>query len=281
MIKANHLGFNYPNGPTILDNLSFEVRKGEFVALIGQNGAGKTTLLKQFNGLLKPSSGEVLIDLVNTKDAPTAVLARKIGYLFQNPDHQIFMPTVAGEIGFGPGNLGLTKPEVERRVAEAAERVGLAAYLPENPLFLSKGQRQRVAFASLLAMRPEVLVLDEPTTGQDYREGIEIMEMVRELHQAGHTIIFVTHDMELVAQYAKRVIVLAQGRILADDTCRNVFYQPEILEATNLFPPQIARLVQQLDGADVRPGTAKALTVAELHEQIRNRMGGDRRVGCR
>jgi energy-coupling factor transport system ATP-binding protein len=280
MIKVNHLCFNYPNGPAVLDNLNFEVRKGEFVALIGQNGAGKTTLLKQFNGLLKPSSGEVLIDLVNTKDATTGVLARKIGYLFQNPDHQIFLPTVAGEIGFGPGNLGLTKPEVARRVAEAAERVGLTAYLTENPLFLSKGQRQRVAFASLLAMGPEVLVLDEPTTGQDYREGIEIMEMVRELHQAGHTVIFVTHDMELVAQYAKRVIVLARGRILADDICRNVFYQPEILQATNLFPPQIARLVQQFDAA-ARPGQANALTVAELYEQIRNRIGGDRHVGCR
>jgi energy-coupling factor transport system ATP-binding protein len=280
MIKVNHLCFNYPKGPAVLDDLNFEVRKGEFVALIGQNGAGKTTLLKQFNGLLKPSSGEVLIDLVNTKDATTGVLARKIGYLFQNPDHQIFMPTVAGEIGFGPENLGLTKPEVARRVAEAAERVGLAAYLKENPLFLSKGQRQRVAFASLLAMGPEVLVLDEPTTGQDYREGIEIMEMVRELHQAGHTVIFVTHDMELVAQYAKRVIVLARGRILADETCRNVFYQPEILRATNLFPPQIARLVQQF-GAPAQPGLAKALTVAELYEQIRHRMGGDRHVGCR
>jgi energy-coupling factor transport system ATP-binding protein len=279
MIKVNGLNFKYPNGATVLTDLNFEICKGEFVALIGQNGAGKTTLLKQFNGLLKPSSGEVLIDLVNTKTATTGVLARKIGYLFQNPDHQIFMPTVAKEIGFGPGNLGLSKAAVAGRVAEAAEQVGLTPYLQENPLFLSKGQRQRVAFASLLSMRPEVLVLDEPTTGQDYQEGLEIMEMVKELHQAGHTIIFVTHDMELVARYAKRVIVLAQGRILADDTCRNVFYQPELLRATNLYPPQIARLAQRFGIAPSEWG--KALAVKELYEQVLQRMGGHRNVGCR
>ncbi|MGD8400017.1 MAG: ABC transporter ATP-binding protein [Bacillota bacterium] len=279
MIKVNGLNFKYPNGATVLTDLNFEICKGEFVALIGQNGAGKTTLLKQFNGLLKPSSGEVLIDLVNTKTATTGVLARKIGYLFQNPDHQIFMPTVAKEIGFGPGNLGLSKTAVAGRVAEAAEQVGLTPYLQENPLFLSKGQRQRVAFASLLSMRPEVLVLDEPTTGQDYQEGLEIMEMVKELHQAGHTIIFVTHDMELVARYAKRVIVLAQGRILADDTCRNVFYQPELLRATNLYPPQIARLAQRFGIAPSEWG--KALAVKELYEQVLQRMGGHRNVGCR
>jgi energy-coupling factor transport system ATP-binding protein len=279
MIKVNRLNFKYPDGVTVLTDLNFEIRQGEFVALIGQNGAGKTTLLKQFNGLLKPSSGEVLIDLVNTKTATTGVLARKIGYLFQNPDHQIFMPTVAKEIGFGPGNLGFAKSEVADRVAEAAEQVGLTPYLQENPLFLSKGQRQRVAFASLLSMRPEVLVLDEPTTGQDYQEGIEIMEMVKQLHQAGHTIIFVTHDMELVARYAERVIVLAQGRILADDSCRNVFYQPGLLRKTNLYPPQIARLIQRFDVASY--GWGKALSVKELYEQVLQKMGGNRNVSCR
>jgi energy-coupling factor transport system ATP-binding protein len=279
MIKVNHLNFNYPDGVAVLDDLNFEIHQGEFVALIGQNGAGKTTLLKQFNGLLKPSAGEVLIDLVNTKESNTGVLARKIGYLFQNPDHQIFMPTVAKEIGFGPGNLGLSKTEVAARVADAARQVGLTPYLQENPLFLSKGQRQRVAFASLLSMRPEVMVLDEPTTGQDYQEGIEIMEMVKDLHRQGHTIIFVTHDMELVAQYAKRVIVLSQGKILADDTGPNVFYQPEILRATNLFPPQIARLVQLFG---VGPyGFSKTLSVAELYDQVRQKIGGNRNVSCR
>jgi energy-coupling factor transport system ATP-binding protein len=246
--------------------------------LIGQNGAGKTTLLKQFNGLLKPTSGEVVIAGVNTKESTTGILARKIGYLFRNPDHQIFMPTVEKEIGSGTGTLGLGKTEINIRVDQAAKKVGLTPYLKENPLFLSKGQRQRVAFASLLSMRPEVMVLDEPTTGQDYQEGIEIMEMVKDLHSKGHTIIFVTHDMELVAQYAKRVIVLSQGKILLDDSCQNVFYQPAILRETNLFPPQIARLTQMLDGGGERFG--KALTVAELYRQIRQRTGGADDVRC-
>ncbi|HBF40047.1 MAG TPA: energy-coupling factor ABC transporter ATP-binding protein [Firmicutes bacterium] len=266
MIQVTDVSFQYPNGFTILEHISFQINRGEFVALIGQNGAGKTTLLKQFNGLLKPTSGNILIDQVNTKDSSTGELARKVGYLFQNPDHQIFLPTVEKEIGFGPANLHLSKDEVKERVREAAAEVGLTQYLNENPLFLSKGQRQRVAFASLLSMQPEVMVLDEPTTGQDYQEGIEIMEMVKELHQKGHTIVFVTHDMELVAEYAQRVIVLSEGRILIDDVCRKVFYQPELLKQTNLFPSQIARLVQKFPDYSKRFG--QALTVRELYEQV-------------
>jgi energy-coupling factor transport system ATP-binding protein len=279
MISVNDVSFRYPNGPMILNRISFAIQPGEFVALIGQNGAGKTTLLKHFNGLLKPTSGSLRIADMDTRKTPTGQLAQKVGFLFQNPDHQIFMPTVAQEIGFGPKNLGLSKAQIEERVAAAAAGVGLTDYLRENPLFLSKGQRQRVAFASLLSMQPDVLVLDEPTTGQDYREGIEIMEMVRQLHGHGHTIIFVTHDMELVARYAKRVIVLSQGRVLLDDTCRNVFYQPQTLLATNLFPPQIARLAQKFERSP--HALPPVLSVAELHEAILRRWEGETHVGCR
>lgn len=278
MIKINRLTFQYPNSITVLDELSLEIKKGEFVALIGQNGAGKTTLLKQLNGLLKPSSGDVWINGVSTKETNTGSLARTVGYLFQNPDHQIFMPTVEKEIGFGPSNLKLSKEDVKQRVFEAAEQVGLTPYLSENPLFLSKGQRQRVAFASLLSMRPEVMVLDEPTTGQDFQEGIEIMEMVKKLHQQGHTIIFVTHDMELVAGYAKRVIVLSRGKILIDDSCRNVFYQPELLKETNLFPPQIARLVQKF--GNEYPIFERAISVSEMAEKVLKMSESETNVRC-
>ncbi len=278
MIKLDKLVFQYPNSIPVLNELSLEIKKGEFVALIGQNGAGKTTLLKQLNGLLKPSSGDVWINGVNTKDTNTGNLARTVGYLFQNPDHQIFMPTVEKEIGFGPSNLGLAKEEVKQRVIEAAAQVGLMRYLAGNPLFLSKGQRQRVAFASLLSMRPEVMVLDEPTTGQDYQEGIEIMEMVKKLHQQGHTIIFVTHDMELVAGYANRVIVLSQGKILIDDTCRNVFYQPGLLKETNLFPPQIARLVQKFDSQQAC--FEQAISVTEMAAQVLRMSESETNVRC-
>lgn len=278
MIRASDVSFTYPSGVNVLQHISFQIDPGEFVALIGQNGAGKTTLLKQLNGLLKPTAGDLFIDRVNTKDSSTGELAQKVGYLFQNPDHQIFLPTVEKEIGFGPANLDLSKAEVKERVRDAAGQVGLTPYLKENPLFLSKGQRQRVAFASLLSMRPEVMVLDEPTTGQDYQEGIEIMEMVKELHRKGHTIVFVTHDMELVAGYAERVIVLSEGRVLMDDICRNVFYQPDLLLQTNLFPSQIARLAQKF-GNRLNPFD-RPLTVKELYQQVLTIMESGSNVCC-
>ncbi len=266
MIKVTDLTFQYPNGTPVLHRINFHIHQGEFVAMIGQNGTGKTTLLKHFNALLKPSSGSVQIAGIETRKATTGELAHKVGYLFQNPDHQIFMPTLEKEIGFGPGNLGLSKEEIKRRTLEAASEVGLSEYLNQNPLFLSKGQRQRVAFASLLSMKPEIMVLDEPTTGQDYQEGIQIMEMIRELHQEGHTIVFVTHDMELVARYAGRVIVLSRGQVLLDAPTREVFYHPEQLIKTNLFPPQIAQLTQQLH--KIRPEIGRSLSVEELYQEL-------------
>ncbi|MGB9859955.1 MAG: energy-coupling factor ABC transporter ATP-binding protein, partial [Moorellaceae bacterium] len=163
MILAESLSFTYPNGVQVLRDISFHINKGEFVALIGQNGAGKTTLLKHFNGLLKPTSGRLMIGGLDTRRAKVVELARKVGFLFQNPDHQIFLPTVKEEIAFGPKNLGLKGPELRSRVEEAAALVGLTPYLDASPLQLSKGQRQRVALAAVLSMRPEVLVLDEPT----------------------------------------------------------------------------------------------------------------------
>jgi len=280
MIKVANLHYKYQSGLEVLHGLSFRIGKGEFVALIGQNGAGKTTLLKQFNALLKPTAGSVGIAGLDTAKSSTGELSRKVGFLFQNPDHQIFMPTVAKEIGFGPKNLHLSKGEIEARVAEAAQAVGLTRYLGHNPLLLSKGQRQRVAFASVLSMQPEILVLDEPTTGQDYQEGIEIMEMVKKLNEQGHTIVFVTHDMELVATYARRVIVLSRGRVLLDDSCRNVFYHPEILKQTNLFPPQIARLAQAFAGEGL---FKRPLTVDEMYEEIlalASRPEGAKNVCC-
>lgn len=277
ILSLDDLTFSYANGPTILHGLNLSIAKGEFVALIGQNGAGKSTLLKQLNGLLKPVKGRVAVSGIETTKAKTGKLAQKVGFLFQNPDHQIFLPTVRQEIAFGPKNLKLRAQEVESRVIEAANAVGLMEYLDENPIYLSKGQRQRVAFASILSMKPELLVLDEPTTGQDYREGLEIMEMVRQLNDNGHTIIFVTHDMELVARYASRVVVLQQGRITMDGPTKEVFYTPERLMDTNLSPPQIVELALRLKGNDAFD---KVLTVEEALERMITEMGGEEHVRC-
>lgn len=278
MIRVTDLTYTYPNGISVLNRINFQIKSGEFVALIGQNGAGKTTLLKHFNGLLKPTSGEVIINGMNTRNTSTGKLAQDVGYLFQNPDHQIFLPTVEQEIGFGPQNLHLSLSEINIRIGESAEKVGLTQFLKENPIFLSKGQRQRVAFASLLSMKPKVMVLDEPTTGQDYQEGIQIMEMVKELHRDGHTIVFVTHDMELVANYAERVIVLSQGEVMLDDSSRNVFYQPEQLLQTNLFPPQIVSLILKINHQQAILG--HCLTVEELFNELLRRSEDQLNVRC-
>lgn len=277
ILKLEDLTYNYPNGPTILHGLNLAIAKEEFVALIGQNGAGKSTLLKQLNGLLKPVRGRVIVSGIETTKAKTAKLAQKVGFLFQNPDHQIFLHTVRQEIAFGPRNMKLPTQEVEARVRAAAEAVGLMGCLEENPIYLSKGQRQRVAFASILSMKPEILVLDEPTTGQDYREGLEIMEMVRQLNKSGHTIIFVTHDMELVARYASRVVVLQQGRITLDGPTREVLYSPEKLADTNLTPPQIVELALRFKDT---PIFERVLTIEEIFERMMANGGGEAHVRC-
>lgn len=275
MIRAESLSFTYPNGVEVLKDISFHIKKGEFVALIGQNGAGKTTLLKHFNGLLKPTAGRLLIAGLDTARTKVAELTRKVGFLFQNPDHQIFLPTVKEEIAFGPKNLGLKGLELQARVEEAAALVGLSPYLEANPLQLSKGQRQRVALASVLSMRPDILVLDEPTTGQDWREALEIMEVITGLHRQGHTIVLVTHDMEVVARYAERALVLGGGKLLLDGPLTEVFSQEEILASTGLVPPAIVRLIRPFRETGL---FRDVLTVEDLYKEIISLLRGEARV---
>lgn len=275
LIKIENLSYTYSGGQPALQNISLEIGKGECVAIIGQNGAGKTTMAKHFNGLHKPSSGRVFIGGKDTARLKVSELARTIGYVFQNPDHQIFNDTVGSEVAFGLKNLGLPAAEIEERVAGALAEVGLSSYYHTYPFNLSKGQRQRVALASVLAMRTEAIVLDEPTTGQDYRESMQIMEMVRKLNEDGHTIIFITHDMSLVARYAKRVIVLCRGTVLVDGEVRSVFAQPELLKETYLSPPQITALAQSLNRRAIPPGV---LSVEEMYHLLTT-TGGEQ-LGC-
>jgi energy-coupling factor transport system ATP-binding protein len=276
LIRIENLTYIYKGGQPALKNMSLKINKGECVAIIGQNGAGKTTLAKHFNGLHKPSAGRVCIAGRNTTRLKVSELARTVGYVFQNPDHQIFHDTVGREVSFGLKNLGLPAEQIEERVAGALAEVGLTGYYQTYPFNLSKGQRQRVALASVLAMRTEVIVLDEPTTGQDYRESIQIMELVRKLNQDGHTIIFITHDMSLVARYASRIIVLCRGEVLADGGVRSVFTRPELLKETYLSPPQITTLAQSLSRYDIPPGV---LSVEEMY-QLLTKMGSDQNGCC-
>lgn len=276
LIRIEDLHYSYPGGDEAVSSIDLDIGRGEIIAIVGQNGAGKTTLAKHFNGLLKPTRGRVVVGNVDTRKAAVAALARKIGYVFQNPDHQIFLDTVAGEVRFGPSNLGLSPGEVQRRVDQALEVVGLSTLLGADPRSLSKGQRQRVALASVLSMEPEVLVLDEPTTGQDYREGKEIMDFVRDLNRRGHTVVFITHDMNLVARYADRVVVLCEGRVLMDGSPREVFGHPETLAKTHLVPPAATALALRLRNL----GFGHVLTIEELMGECISLLGGDRKVVC-
>ncbi len=266
-IQVNKLDFAYPDGTKALDEITVSIQAGEFIALIGQNGSGKTTLSKCLNGLYKPTSGEVLVEALNSKNTPIVQMVRRVGYVFQNPDHQLFNNNCWDEIAYGPRNIQLSETEVKIRVEEAAHVVGLPEiFYEEHPFFLSKGLRQRVAIASILALRPQVIIVDEPTTGQDSRQSIEIMEFLKDLNEKhGHTIIIITHDMYIVAQYARRVILMSEGRILADGRTSDVFSQPDVLQEAFLEPPQITQLAQSVQDLGFNPGT---LTVEEMVDQF-------------
>nr|MDO8043885.1 ATP-binding cassette domain-containing protein [Candidatus Baldrarchaeota archaeon] len=268
VIIVRDLWHVYPGGIEALRGVSLEIYPREFIVILGQNGSGKTTLVKHFNGLLKPTRGEVIVYGMDTKTVSIAELAKKVGYVFQNPDHQIFSRTVREEIAFGPKNLKLSEEEIDERVAEAARILKIEEYLDENPFNLSWGLRQRVAIASILSMKPEVLIVDEPTTGQDHKTGREIMEILCKLNKEGITIIVITHDMKLAAEYAQRAIVMKEGHILLDGNIRDVFSKIEVLKEAYLMPPQITQLSLKLR----KYGVPTALRVEEFI-QFLNDMG--------
>lgn len=247
IIEVKGLWFTYPEPPiTALRDINLKIYQGDRVGIIGQNGSGKTTLVKHLNGLLKPTEGQVIVDGRDTKNATVGELSAKVGYVFQNPDHQIFSNTVREEVSFGPKNLGFSKEEIERSCNMALKTLGLTEVADENPFFLSKGERERVALAAVMAMKPKVLIVDEPTTGQDWKTSMEIMEECEKLNAMGTTIITISHDMRLIAQTMKRVIVMAQGRVLLDGSAKEIFSKPDVLKETFLEPPQITMLSQKL-----------------------------------
>src|SRR5215212_3443101 len=239
LIDVEGLSHRYPNGVVALEGVDLSVRRGEFLAVLGQNGSGKTTLVKHFNGLLKPTEGSVRVDGEETVKQGIRRLGQRVGYVFQNPDHQIFSDTVADEVAFGPKIREMDEGEIGERVEEALTAVSMEGRGDEDPFGLTKGERQRVAVASILAVRPEVLILDEPTTGLDYAEQRSMMDLVRNLNEAGSTIIVVTHTMWVVAEYAHRAVVIREGKIALQDTVRNVFAEEDDLRDAQLRPPHI------------------------------------------
>jgi energy-coupling factor transport system ATP-binding protein len=253
LLGVEHLNFAYPYGPRVLDDVSLEIGAGEFLAIIGQNGSGKTTLAKHLVGLLTPDSGAIMIGGRDRANLPPAQTAHEVGYVFQNPDHQIFGATVAEEVAFGPRNFGLDDDEIARRSEEVLRAVNLVGYHDRDPFLLSKGERQRLAVASVLALRPRVLILDEPTTGLDYREQRRMMALVSDLNRSGIAIVMITHTPWLVAEYARRVVLMRKGRVMFDGGVRAFFDRDELLANSSFHPPEAARLGRRFGLTALRP----------------------------
>jgi energy-coupling factor transport system ATP-binding protein len=251
MINVKDVRFAYPNGVEALKGISLKIEDGEFVAIMGQNGAGKTTLVKQFNGLLKPSSGKVLVDEKDTTQTSVAKLASDVGFVFQNPDHQLFSETVEEEIAFALKNFGFAEDIVEKRITWALNLLSLAEYRKTSPFMLSGGERKRVALASVLAWDPKILILDEPTIGQDYEQKEKLRQFILQMKTQKKTIVIVTHDVEFVAECNPRVLLMNDGLILADGEAGNILTDPVMTERASIVPPQIAQIFLELPSLDL------------------------------
>ena len=245
-VRFEGVHFTYPSGVEALRGVSFGVEPGERLAIVGQNGAGKTTLVRHLNGIFQPSAGSVQVGGEPTTGRSIAELARQVGYVFQNPDEQIFASTVRRDVEFGPRNLGRSDDQIAAQAMAALERVGLAGQADSHPLHLSLSERKRVALAGVLAMDTAIVVLDEPTTGQDAR-GVELIAgIVESLAAQGRTLIAISHDMDFCAEHFDRVVVMAQGQVQADGDPRVVFGRTAALELAAVEAPQLFRLADHL-----------------------------------
>lgn len=281
-IKVNNLSYIYDEGmpfETIaLNNINFEINSGEFIGLIGHTGSGKSTLIQILDGLLKPSKGDVLINnkniFENNKSAKK--LRKKIGLVFQYPEHQLFEETIYKDVSFGPKNLGLDKDEIDKRVKESMDLVGLdfEKFKDVSPFELSGGQKRRVAIAGVLAMDPDVLILDEPTAGLDPKGRDEILNQIKEMNEKKNkTVILVSHSMEEIANLVNRLIVLSKGKKVLDGSVRDVFKNADLLEKIGLGVPQITQLINKLNEKGFEFDDT-ILTVKEAKSLILSEIGG-------
>ncbi len=241
-----NVSFSYPGGFLAVDDVSMEIKGGENVAIVGQNGAGKTTTVKMMNGLLRPSKGDVLIGDMNTKNYTTAQISRVVGYVFQNPDDQIFHSTVESEVRFGPKTMKLDPAEEDRRVEEALAITGMDKYKEENPFNLPLSIRKFVTIAAVIAMNTDILIFDEPTAGQDMEGNKRLGNILKTLHEQGKTVITISHDMEFVAAHFKRVIVMAKKKIVRTGTPKEIFWDMESLDRAMLKQPYVSRVCRAL-----------------------------------
>jgi len=259
LIEVKKLWHFYPDGFVAVKDINLKVCPGEFVAIMGRNASGKTTLVKHFNGLLKPTKGDVILDDINTREATVAELSRKVGYVFQNPNDHLFCDTVEEELAFTLNNLGVKGEEAESLIDQTLERFDLMQYRYQYPRFLSGGEKQRVALASILVAQPRIIILDEPTRGMEYRLKAELMKFLDQYRREGRAVILVTQDVEIAAEFSDRVVLLSEGKIVVDGPKR------EVLSRALLFSPQINRLAQALKSYGVPDNI---LTADEMIEAL-------------
>ncbi len=263
MIEVKDLHFSYPTGVEALRGINLTIDDGEFLAVMGQNGAGKTTLVKHLNGLLKPTKGEVLVDRVSTRDVSVAQLARTVGFVFQNPDNQLFSETVEAEIAFALRNFGFEEKVIEKQVDWALNLLDVAQYRKTSPFMLSGGERKRVALASILAWDPKVIILDEPTIGQDYQQKEKLLQFILQLNAQKKTVVIVTHDVEFVAECNPRVILMSQGKILAGGPAEEILTKEKVVAQASIVPPQITQIFLELTDLGLHAD------VIDVHEAAR------------
>ena len=285
LLIADHISYIYSPGTAYekkaLDDVSLTINKGEFIGIIGHTGSGKSTLIQHFNGLEKATSGTIYFDGqdIYDKDFNMKSLRSRVGLVFQYPEHQLFETTVLEDVKFGPKNLGLSKVEVDLRAFEAIKQVGLSEKCyDDSPFELSGGQKRRVAIAGVLAMKPEILILDEPTAGLDPRGRDEILDQIAKLHKDGLTVILVSHSMEDVAKYADRIIAMNSGKVAFDGTPKEVFRHYKELERMGLSAPQITYVMQEMKGLGLNVDTDVS-TVEEAKEEILKALHSSKNIG--
>lgn len=271
IIETKNISYVYPDGTKALENVDFTVKKGKIVALLGPNGAGKSTLFLHFNGILEPTSGNVKVDgeLLGYKKKDLLKVRQKVGIVFQNPDDQLFAPTVMEDVAFGPMNLDLPEEDVEKRVKDSLKRVGMEGFEKKPPHHLSGGQKKRVAIAGILAMKPQIMVLDEPTSGLDPKGASQIMRLLYQLNKEGMTIVISTHDVDLVPLYAYNVYIISKGKIIKEGNPQEVFGDVKTVREANLRLPRIAHLMEILEKEDDLPfDKPYPLTIGEARRRI-------------
>ncbi len=271
LIRIENVSFAYQGEDFVLRDVNLDIQAGEFTAIIGNNGSGKTTLMKLILGLLKPTRGRVIVAGVDTREAVVSEMAKRIGYIFQNPNDQLFANSVEEEIAFGLRNLGLSEEEIQARVEETLETFGLTEIRDVFPRFLARGDKQKVCIAAIVAMRPQIILLDEPTTGQDHHDSRQIMGLAAQLNQQGITVLLVTHDMINVAQYAQRVVLMNDGVVVRSAPTVEIIADQALMASCSLVPPQITRLSLALREFDFQPAVSVEQMVAQTHAWLNGR----------